>query len=284
MSDTPAPRPHSDRPRPAALPLGVDRTSPLPVPDAPPPPAPLPPAPLDEIVIRHGGVVLAGRQVLAPLDLRLTERRIGIVGRNGSGKTTLLRLIAGLIASTSGGVTLGGADPYRDRRAALTRVGILFQNADHQILFPMVEEELAFGLTQLGQSKAKARAAALALLQAEGRSHWQGVAVSTLSGGQKQWLCLMAVLLMRPGTILLDEPYSGLDLPTALRLRRRLAALPQRLITISHDPAAFVDCERLLWLEAGHLVQDGPAADVLQAYGAAMAELGAQDADADLAG
>lgn len=236
------------------------------------------------ILVQTKAVTFGGKLALGPLDLTLTEQRIGIIGRNGSGKTTLLRLLAGLIKADAGSVTIGGADAYRDRRAALRHVGILFQNPDHQILFPMVEEELAFGLTQQGMKKPQARQAACALLAQHGRSHWVGRAVSTLSGGQKQWLCLMSVLLMEPQTILLDEPYSGLDLPTALRLRRRFAAVPQRLITISHDPAAFADCSRILWLEAGRVVADGAAEPVLAAYSAKMAELGACDADTDLPG
>jgi biotin transport system ATP-binding protein len=227
---------------------------------------------------------LSGRRVLEPLALTLAERRIGIVGRNGSGKTTLLRLIAGLVAPASGGVRMGEVDPFADRRGALSAVGILFQNPDHQILFPTVEEELAFGLTQQGRSRREALAEAHRALAEAGRAHWASAAVSTLSGGQRQFLCLLSVLLMRPQTLLLDEPFSGLDLPSIRRMERRLAGLSQRLITISHDPAALLGTERVIWLEAGTVRADGPAARVLAEYRAEMERLGAEDADADLAG
>ena len=144
-----------------------------------------------------------------------------MIGRNGSGKTTLLRLLAGLVAPSAGVVRVGEIDPYTDRKAALAKIGILFQNPDHQILFPTVEEELAFGLIQQGQTQAAAMAAALALLQREGRADWAKTPVSTLSHGQKQWLCLQAVLLMQPETLLLDEPFAALDMPTEARLRRQ---------------------------------------------------------------
>ena len=229
-------------------------------------------------------VTLSGRQVLTGLTLSLTEARIGIVGRNGTGKTTLLRLLAGLIAPTSGTVRLGGLDPARDRRAMLAAVGILFQNPDHQILFPTVDEELAFGLIQMGQSRSQASQAVADLLAAEGRSHWAKAPVSTLSHGQKHYLCLLAVLAMRPATLLLDEPYAGLDLPTQTRLARRLQALPQQVIIISHDPAAVAGVDRVIWLEAGRVVADGPPGPVLAAFSAAMAARGALDADTDLAG
>lgn len=236
-----------------------------------------PAPPPDGITIATGGVVLGGRSVLAPMSLTLTERRIGIVGRNGSGKTTLLRLIAGLVAPVSGQVTIGDIDPATDRKAALRRIGILFQNADHQILFPTVDEELAFGLRQLGHGRTEAEAAVAALLAAEGRSHWAGRSTQALSMGQKQYLCLQAILMMTPGTILLDEPFAALDLPTRLRLERRLATLPQRLILISHDPATAAGCDRVIWLDDGRVAADGRPDAVLPAFAAEMALQAAGD-------
>ena len=234
------------------------------------------------IKLTGAGFAVAGKVVLAGLDLDLTEARIGIVGRNGSGKTSLLRLMAGLVAPTSGTVRVAGLDPARERRAILGQIGILFQNPDHQILFPTVGEELAFGLTQLGQSQTEARAVARAILAAEGRVAWDHAATHTLSQGQRQYLCLLAVLAMQPATLLLDEPFAALDLPSQARLRRKLAALPQRVITISHDPLAVADCDRVIWLEAGRILMDGAAAPVLEAFAVEMARIGEADADADL--
>lgn len=226
---------------------------------------------------------VAGRAILSDISLTLTEPRIGIVGRNGSGKTTLLRLMAGLIAPSAGRVTVAGHDPA-DRKAMLRHLGILFQNPDRMILFPTVEEELAFGLLQQGKSGAEAQAAVTALLAAEGRAHWAKAATATLSQGQRHYLCLLSVLLMQPETILLDEPFAGLDLPTQTRLARRFSSLPQRLVTISHDPAAVASVDRVIWLDAGTIRGDGPPAAILPAFTAEMARIGEADADADLAG
>lgn len=242
------------------------------------------PDPALGITLDAATVTLSGRAVLDGISLTLTEQRIGILGRNGSGKTTLLRLIAGLIPPDSGAVRIDGIDPFTDRKATLAALGILFQNPDHQILFPTVEEELAFGLTQTGTPQHQALARAHQALTSEGRAHWAKVPVSTLSQGQRHYLCLLAVLLMQPRTILLDEPLAGLDLPTQSRLTRRFAALPQRLVTITHDPATLMTADRVLWLEGGRIQADGPPSLVLPTFTAEMARIGERDADADLAG
>ena len=239
---------------------------------------------MDGIVLQDVHVDLGGKRVLSGLNLHLTERRIGVLGRNGSGKSTLLRLMAGLIAPDAGVVRVAGLDPARERKAMLSEIGILFQNPDHQILFPTVIEELCFGLIQMGLTRAEAEARARAFLVAEGRSHWEAAATHRLSQGQRQFLCLMSLLLMSPRMLLLDEPFAGLDLPTQARLSRHLDALSQRLITISHDPGAVAGCERVLWLEAGQVRADGPPGPVIAAFGAEMARLGAADADTDLFG
>ncbi|WP_045391383.1 energy-coupling factor ABC transporter ATP-binding protein [Falsirhodobacter sp. alg1] len=227
---------------------------------------------MNGIKITDAEFAVQGRTILHGINLHLTEQRIAILGRNGSGKTTLLRLMAGLIAPTAGKVTVDGIDP-ENRRKILPHIGILFQNPEHQIIFPTVEEELAFGLRQMGQSTAEANRAALAMLQQEGRSDWAGRLVHTLSQGQKQLLCLMAVTMMAPRTLLLDEPFAALDLPTRLRLQRRLATLPQRLITITHDPASAQGCARVLWLEDGQIHDDGPPERVVPAFTRAMEQI-----------
>ena len=232
-------------------------------------------------VQRGGGIILddvalsiEGRAVLAPLSLRLDEGRIGIVGRNGSGKTSLLRLIAGLQEPDRGRVTVGGVDMARDRAGAIRRLGILFQNPDHQIIFPTVEEEIAFGIRQLGVPRDAARQQAQAVLAAHGRADWASRSTQALSQGQRHYLCLMAVLAMAPDVILLDEPFTGLDLPTTMQLRRALDGLGQQLVMVTHDPALLAGYDRVLWLDEGRLQADGPAGAVLAAYTERMTELG----------
>ncbi|MBS8228820.1 energy-coupling factor ABC transporter ATP-binding protein [Vannielia litorea] len=235
---------------------------------------------MSEIRLDGAGYGVAEREILRPLTLSLRERRIGIVGRNGSGKSTLARLLAGLIAPTQGAVKVGGDDIYADRKAALARVGILFQNPDHQIIFPTCGEEVTFGLAQQGRRDAEA--AARAALKSFGKAHWWDRPVGSLSGGQRHLLCLVAVLAMAPEWLILDEPFAGLDIPTTRALHGRLAKLEQRVVMISHDLAALEGFDRVIWIEGGAVAADGPAGEVLAAFRAAMEGVG--DDHTDLAG
>lgn len=235
-------------------------------------------------VALHGvGVTLGERVVLRDITARLTEPRIGIVGRNGSGKTTLARVIAGLVGPDAGTARIDGIDMARDRRAALEQVGIIFQNPDHQIIFPTVLEEMAFGLAQQGRPAPDAEAGARAMLERFGKGHWANAATHNLSQGQKQLLCLMAVLAMGPGTVVMDEPFSGLDIPTRLQLMRYLDGIAAQVVMITHDPAQLHGFDRILWLEGGRLIADGPPAEILPAFEARMLAWGGLDDLAHLA-
>jgi len=235
-----------------------------------------------EIQFENVSYTKAERQILAPLDLRMGEKRIGLVGRNGSGKSTFSRLLAGLIGPDTGKVRVGGVDVYKDRKGAVGVIGVLFQNPDHQIIFPTVLEELSFGLRQQGQSQSDARDSAMAMLTRFGRADWADRAVHGLSQGQRHLICLMAVLVMKPRVIVLDEPYAGLDLPTRMHLERLLDGLDQSILHITHEPPSLEGYDRVLWLEAGKIVADGAPGDVLPAFEAEMMRLGGGDALADL--
>lgn len=235
------------------------------------------------IEVSNVSLTLQGKRILENISFSGSERRIGVVGRNGSGKTTLARVIAGLVTPDAGQVRIAGVDVARNRTKAIATVGILFQNPDHQIIFPTVEEEVAFGLTQLGQSKAQAQAGAERILEEFGKSHWATAAVHELSQGQKQLLCLMSVFAMSPKLILLDEPFSGLDLPTRTQLERYLREFDAQVVHISHDPAVLADYDRVLWIDEGRVLVDGAAMPTLAAFTEKMTELGGKDDISDLA-
>ncbi|WP_246184914.1 energy-coupling factor ABC transporter ATP-binding protein [Paracoccus aestuariivivens] len=223
------------------------------------------------------------RRILDRISLQLDAPRIGVIGRNGSGKSTLARLLAGLIEPSQGRVLIEGVDVCKDRRAAISTVGILFQNPEHQIIFPTVLEEICFGLRQLGRNKADARDAALATLTGFGKAHWLDASTETLSQGQKHLLCMMAVMAMRPRWLILDEPFAGLDIPTRMQLTRHLENCGVNLVHISHDPRDLAGYAQICWLDRGQIRAKGDA-DVLSAFETEMIHEGARDDLADLAG
>lgn len=235
--------------------------------------------------IRVAGMshAIGPRRILDGIELELSGPRIGVIGRNGSGKSTLARVLAGLIRPTEGRVTIQGVDVWADRRAAIATVGILFQNPEHQIIFPTVLEEIGFGLRQLGRSKAQAHQMALQVLTGFGKAHWQDAATDALSHGQKHLLCLMSILAMGPRWLILDEPFAGLDIPTRMQLVRHLDAAGAHLLHISHEPRDLAGYDRILWLDRGRIrAQGGP--QLLAEYETQMIREGGRDDLAELSG
>lgn len=225
-----------------------------------------------------------GRDILRDVSVSSDAARVAVLGRNGSGKSSLARVVAGLQLPDSGTVRVAGVEVGQNRRGALGAVGILFQNPDHQIIFPTVGEELGFGLGQMGLGKAEVAARVEEILVRFGKQGWQDAAVHRLSQGQRQLVCLMAILAMAPKVIILDEPFSGLDIPTTLHLSRVLDAVEATLVHITHDPRMISDYDHALWIEQGRIAQQGVASEVAQAYLLAMQELGARDDLTDIAG
>ncbi|WP_413698525.1 energy-coupling factor ABC transporter ATP-binding protein [Psychromonas sp. KJ10-10] len=220
---------------------------------------------------------IEGKVILNKVCLSVNVKRLGILGRNGSGKSTLSRVLSGLIDVTSGRVEVAGINPFKARKAALQEIGLLFQNPDHQIIFPTVLEEIVFGLRQMGQKKKTAEENALVTLASFDKAHWKDIHTSTLSQGQKHLLCLMAVVAMKPNLIILDEPFAGLDIPTKKQLQRYLDTFPGALIHISHDPNDLNNYDQLLWIDAGEIVAIGEPESVLPDYLTQMHKIGDSD-------
>lgn len=216
---------------------------------------------------------LNARELLKGVSLDIQEQRVGVIGRNGSGKTSFARLLCGLLAPSSGRVRVNGNDLFKHRAAALKTVGILFQNPDHQIIFPTVLEELSFGLTQQGQRKAEAMQNATKILQQFDRLDWAERTIATLSQGQRHLVCLLSVLAMAPPLLVLDEPFAGLDLPTKTYLQNLLYGLDQSVLHITHDLQALGEYERVIWLEKGQVAGDGLPKDIIPAFENAMAQV-----------
>ena len=227
---------------------------------------------------------IEGKRVLDAISLKLAEQRVGVVGRNGSGKSTFARLVAGLVAPTSGTIRVNDLDLAKDRRAAMSEVGILFQNPEHQIIFPTVGEEIAFGLEQQGLSKPEALDAMLRILDQFSLSHWKEAYIATLSHGQKHLVTLMSVVAMKPALLVLDEPFAGLDIPTKAQMKRYLNLYEGSLLHITHDPSDLENYDHIIWIDKGRFRQAGSKDQVFPAYLNAMNSLGEDDDLADLSG
>lgn len=224
---------------------------------------------MSHIELVHVALTRNNRPLFTELNLRLSEPRIGLIGSNGAGKSSLAQLCNGLVRPTQGRVISHGIDTQQGPQALARTVGYVFQNPEHQMIFPTVAEELSFSLQQCGLSARAARQHARDYLAQHQRSDWADRSVMTLSEGQKQWLCIHAVLVMSPRTLILDEPYAALDLASRYALSALLAELPQHILLITHELEPLQHFDRILWLEAGHIQADGPPAEVLPLYQAA---------------
>ena len=222
-------------------------------------------------------LVLDGKTVIDDVSLEIKEHRVGIIGFNGSGKSTLARLMTGLISPSSGMVMLDDINPCKERQKAIRKVGMVFQNPDHQIIFPTVLEEMTFGLTNLGMDKHESRTHSLVLLARFGLEELHDRPVHNLSQGQRHLVCLLAVLAMNPNVLILDEPFTGPDTPTVKRLFRLLSCITQAVILITHDTHMLEGYDRVIWLNEGRIYRDGPAADVLKEFNREVERIGALD-------
>ncbi len=206
------------------------------------------------------------RVVLSDVDVVLRERRIGIVGPNGSGKSTLARLLNGLVVPTRGRVVVDGLDTRRDGPAVRRRVGFVFTDPDAQIVMPTVAEDVAFSLRRARLPRAEVASRVAGVLERFGLAGHAEHPAHLLSGGQKQLLALASVLVTEPSVLVCDEPTTLLDARNARRVADLLAQLPQRVVLVTHQLEQLRGFERVLVVDEGRVVADGPAAHALDVY------------------
>lgn len=214
----------------------------------------------------------ADRTVLDGIDVRLTEHRVGVVGANGSGKSTFARLLNGLVVPTGGRVLVDGLDTGTAVREVRRRVGFVFQDPDAQIVHPTVAEDVAYGLDNQQVPPAERAERVAEILDRYGLAGHADHPAHLLSGGQKQLLAIAGVLVMRPARIVFDEPTTLLDLVNARRIARVIAELAQAVVVVTHDLELLEDFDRVLVMDAGRLVEDGPAEQSVRAYRKLMAD------------
>ncbi|UNE55494.1 energy-coupling factor ABC transporter ATP-binding protein [Bartonella machadoae] len=194
--------------------------------------------------------------VLRDITVELTERRIAIIGANGSGKSTFVRLINGLQLPSHGFVSVDGLDTKHDAKAVKRKIGFVFQNPDNQIVLPLVEEDLAFGLKNLKLSKGEIQKCVDEILQRYDLQAFRNHAVHLLSGGQKQLVAISGVVAMKPDYIIFDEPTTLLDLQNKRRITQVIEELSQTAIVVSHDLEFLRNFDRVLVFDKGEIAVD----------------------------
>jgi biotin transport system ATP-binding protein len=222
--------------------------------------------------LRDVGHVYGERVVLSGVDLRLTERRIGVVGANGSGKSTLARLLNGLVVPTTGTVRVDGLDTRTAVRDVRRRVGFVFQDPDAQIVLPTVAEDVAYGLENQGVPATERAERVAEVLERYGLAGHADHPAHLLSGGQKQLLAIAGVLVMRPARIVFDEPTTLLDLVNARRVGDLIAGLDQQVVVVTHQLDLLHDFDRVLVVDGGRVVEDAGPGAAVAAYRTLMAD------------
>lgn len=219
-----------------------------------------------EIRFTDCSVSFGERVALHPLSLALDERRVGVIGLNGSGKTTFARLINGLVKPTTGRVKVNGLDTVEDDRAVLTEAGFIFQNPQHQLIMPIVIDDIAFGLKNRGLPAHEISSRTEAVLARFGVSHLARRRVHELSGGETQLVAMASVIVTGPKILILDEPTNQLDLRNRRMVAETIDTLHEDTIVITHDLALAESAERVLLFHEGRLVADGAPDETIRRY------------------
>ena len=188
---------------------------------------------------------------------------VAVLGHNGSGKSTLAKHLNGLLFPDEGTVWIGGYDTKDEEHLLDVRqtTGMVFQNPDNQIIGSVVEEDVAFGLENIGVETQKIWKRVAESLEAVGMTAYREQSPNRLSGGQKQRVAIAGVMAMRPQCIVLDESTAMLDpvgrrevIDTISRLNKEEGIT---IILITHYMEEAVRADRVMVMHEGHLVMEG---------------------------
>lgn len=216
------------------------------------------------IAVDSVSVYREGSPILRDVSIELAAPRIAVIGANGSGKSTFARLLNGLVAPTTGTVTVHGLDAQRDTAALRRRVGFVFTDPQAQILMPTAAEDLALSLR--GAPKAEVQERVAAALAEYGLHDRADIPASDLSGGQKQLLALASVLIAGPDLIVADEPTTLLDLRNSTRVGDLLLAQSAQVVIVTHDLDLAARCDHAVLFEDGTVAASGEPHRVVAAY------------------
>ena len=195
------------------------------------------------------------------LQLHVGEQK-AIVGLNGSGKTTLFKLILGLLVPESGEIFVFDRKLSKDTLWEMRQnVGFLFQNPDDQLFAPTVWEDVAFGPRNLGLSEEEVTERVEWALDRVGMSKFVDRPVNQMSHGQAKRVALAGLIAMRPGILILDEPFTGLDFKMVKKMIEIIQKLRQDGVSILYTThnRFFIEnwSDSVAVIKDGHIIYDG---------------------------
>ncbi len=184
-----------------------------------------------------------------------------VAGANGAGKSLLMRHLVGLVAPTEGRITLDGRDIREHLSEVRRRVGLVFQDSGAQIVGLTIDEEVRFGPRNLGWPRDRVETAAAEALRTVGLNGRGSEVCAHLSGGESRRLAIAGVLACEPDMLILDEPFTGLDLPAVRAVLGALTALHQlgrTVVVLTHElDKCLAHATRLILMRGGLVLADG---------------------------
>lgn len=208
-----------------------------------------------------------GEQIINDLSFSVAPgESVGLIGANGAGKSTMLKLLTGLLPLTQG--TLRVMDMPVDKkhlREIRRSIGFVLQDADDQMFMPTVYEDMMFAPLNYGLSREEAQRRADDVLTRLSLTELKDRYNHKISVGEKRMAAIAAVLVMEPDILLMDEPTAALDPYGRRQVIRTINAMSATRLIASHDMDMIYDtCQRVLLLDHGSIVYDGPTKTVLQ--------------------
>ena len=219
------------------------------------------------------------REALAGVSLEIRRGEwLAIIGHNGSGKSTLAKVMNGLIEANTGSVVVNGKvlteeTVYEARRT----VGMVFQNPDNQFVGTTVEDDIAFGLENIGLPREEMLERVTKVLDMVKMSEFRTKEPARLSGGQKQRVAIAGVTALEPEVIILDEATSMLDPKGRLEVIATIQKLHKEkkitVISITHDLDEAAQADRVVLMEQGQIQQIGTPKEIFK-LGSKLVEKG----------
>ena len=219
------------------------------------------------------------REALAGVSLEIRQGEwLAIIGHNGSGKSTLAKVMNGLIEANTGSVVVNGKVLTEETVFEARRtVGMVFQNPDNQFVGTTVEDDIAFGLENIGLPREEMLERVTKVLDMVKMSEFRTKEPARLSGGQKQRVAIAGVTALEPEVIILDEATSMLDPKGRLEVISTIQKLHKEkkitVISITHDLDEAAQADRVVLMEQGQIQQIGTPKEIFK-LGSKLVEKG----------